>query len=179
MQTCVEQVAHGEAERVDRGVRDADGADELRIHRRLDATGLLGVDDVGTDAGALAGLYKGLLVLQVVLGQGDEQSVGLLNAVAGNAAQNHVLADALGCALAVGHGIAGAAVHQAVVATRGPRAIVIALDQQHAQAAQRAIPRRSGTRSAATDDDHVIFLVVDVVCYHKHSFLGSKTNSVN
>ena len=166
VQAGVEQVGHREAEGVDRGVGNAHRADEVRVDGRLDAAGLGGVDDVGTNSSALARLDKGLLVLQVVLGQGDEQAVGLLDTMPGDAAQDHVLADALAGALAVGDGIARAAVHQAVVASCRAGAVVVALDEQHAQAAQRAIPRGASARGATTDDDHVIFLVINVACYH-------------
>ena len=178
VQTGVEQVGNGQAEGVDRSVGNAYGADQVWVDGGLDAACLGRVDDVGADAGSLAGLDKGLLVLQVILGQGDEQAVGLLDAVTGNAPQDHVLADALAGALAVGHGISGTTVHQAVVAARGAGAVVVALHEQHAQTAQGAISRGSGTRGAATNDDHVVFFFINFVCYHKLNIRGSRTNRV-
>ena len=167
MQAGVEQVGNGQAEGVDRRVRDANGTNQVRIHGGLNEASLIGVDDIGTDTRTLARVNKGALVTQVILGQRDEQAIGLLDTVTRDATQYHVLADALTGALAVGHGIARTAMHQAVVAARGARAVVVTLDEQHFQATQGTITRGASARSSATDDDHVIFVFINFVCYHK------------
>ena len=91
----VEDVRRGQPEGIDRAVGDADRADQRRIGRRLQPPGFLGIEDVGADAGLAAGLDKTCLIVEPVLGKGDEEAVGLLDTMRRDPAQDHVLADAL------------------------------------------------------------------------------------
>ena len=175
VQAGVEQVGYGQAERVDRRVGDAHGADDVGIDGGVELQGLGGVDGLGVDACVAARRHKGVLILQVVVGQRDEQAVGRLDAMAGNGAHDTVLCNALGSALAVGHGIARAAVHQAVVAACRPGAVVIALDEQHLEPTHGAVSRGAGAGDATTHDNHVIRSAIDIA--GRHRFVsGSKNN---
>src|SRR3712207_3890521 len=160
----VNDVSHGKPERVDGGVGNFHRPDERWVDRRLHASGLLGRNDVGTDTGLAAGGYESGLIGQVVLGQGDEESIGLIDAMAGYAPQNHVLLDTFPGRLRVGHGISGATMEQSMVASRGAVGKVILLYEQHFQTAHGAVAGRSGTGYAASDDDDVIFFLA--VCVH-------------
>ena len=167
MQAGVEQVGNSQAEGVDRRVRDANGTNQVGIHGGLDEARLLRVDNVSSDSSVFARFHKGLLVLQVVLGKGDEQAVGFLHAMAGDAPQYHVFTDAFAGTFTVGHSIARTAVHETVVAPCGTCAVVVALHEQDAQAAQCAISCGAGAGRATSNDDHIIFFLVNIACYHE------------
>ena len=139
----------------------------LRVDGGLYAARLLRVDNVSSDSSVFARFHKGLLVLQVVLGKGDEQAVGFLDAVARDTPENHVLADAFAGTFTVGHSIARTAVHETVVAPCGTCAVVVALHEQDAQAAQCAISCGAGASRATSNDDHIIFFLVNIACYHE------------
>ncbi len=81
VQFGVQHVGGAQAEGVHAGVRNADGADNLRIHRRFQAAGQVRVYDFGRYARSAAGLHEGGLIAQVVFRQGDEQAVGRVYAV--------------------------------------------------------------------------------------------------
>ena len=98
------------------------------------------------------------LVVQVVLRQGDEETVGLVHAVGRDPAEDHVLADALVRGLLVGHGIAGAGVQEAVVPACRSGGDVVPLDEENLQSAHRTVSRRPGTGDAAADDDDVVLV---------------------
>jgi hypothetical protein len=93
---------------------------------------------------------------QIVLGKGNKESVGRLNAVTGDAAQNPVLIDALAGRFAVGDGIAGAAVQQTVI-TPGCSGGNIVTFQQRYRSPQRAVARDPCAGGAAANDNHIAF----------------------
>ena len=77
----VHHIGGAQAERVHAAVRHLDGADDVRVHGRFHPEGLLRVHDLGIDARGEAGFDELGLVVQVVLRQGDEETVGLVHAV--------------------------------------------------------------------------------------------------
>ena len=115
----VQHIGRTQAEGVYAAVRHLDGADEVRVHGRLHAAGQFGVDDFCADARTAAGIHEGLLVSEVVFRQGNEQAVGLVDAMGCNAAENHVLFNAFLCAFGVVDRIACTGVQQAMVTARG------------------------------------------------------------
>ncbi len=108
----VEHVGCRKAKRVDGAIGDLNGAEQSRIHGRLNTQRFRWRQLAGLDTGLLTGADKGLLPGQVVLGKGDKQSVSGLNTVAGDAAQDAVFTDAFPGRFAIGYGIARAAVQQ-------------------------------------------------------------------
>ena len=166
----IDDVGQRQAEGIHGPVRYADRTDDRWVYRRFHSSGQCGVDDFGPDSRLAARPDEGCLVVQVIFGQGDEQTVGRLHAVACNPAQDHVLADALCGRLPVGHCVARPAVQQPVVAAGGSRSEVEPLDQQHPQSAQGAIAGRSCTSRSASDDDDVVFALF--LCFHTFCFLG-------
>ena len=155
----VDYVRRGQAEGVDRTVGYAHSAYQRGVGRRLQTTRIVGIEHLGSDAGLTARLDETRLIVETVLGKRDEESVGLLDTVRGDLAQRHVLADTLHGRLVVRHGIPRTAVQQSVVTARGARRYVGTFEQQHLEAAQRAVARGTGTRSAAADDDYIIRVV--------------------
>ena len=119
-QFSVQHVGRTQAERVYAAVRHLDGANEVRVHGRLHAPGQFGVDDFCADACTAAGIHKGLLVSEVIFRKGDEKAVGLVNAMGGNAAENHVLFNTLLRAFGVVDGIACTGMEKTMVTARGP-----------------------------------------------------------
>ena len=89
----------------------------------------------------------------VLVGDGHEQAVVLLEGAGRDVAKERVLLDALHGRLLVVHGVARAAVQQAVVATRwcpdvnSPRSTSVTCD-----AAQREVVRERAAGTAAADD---------------------------
>ena len=158
VQLGVQDVGRAEAERVYAAVGHPDGSDEVGIDRGFQGQGFLGIDDVGPDAGGPARFHELGLVGEVVFGQGDEESVRFVHAVAGDAAQDHVLFNAFGGGFAVGDGVPGAAVQQAVVASCGSIRYVVPLDEEDFQTPHGAVARRSGPGDASSDDDDIKFL---------------------
>ena len=158
VQFGVQHVGGAQAERVHTAVRHLHGSNQVRIYAGLQAFGQFRVYDFRAYPRLPAGVHKGLLVAQVILRQGDEQAVGLVYAVGGNPAQNHVLADAFLRAFCIVYSVARAGVQQAVVAARGPGGNVRAFNQEGPQAAHGAVPLGAGSRDAAADDNHIKFV---------------------
>ena len=152
----VEGVGEDQAERVDRGVGHAHGTHERRVDGRLDAAGLSGIDGFGVDAGGPAGRHELLLVPQVVFRQGHEQAVARVDAVRRNLLEDAVFTNALPGRLRIAHGVAGAAVEQAVVAAAGTDRQVVALHQHGLQAAEGTVACHAHAGDAAADDDHIV-----------------------
>ena len=90
--------------------------------------------------------------------------------LAGDTAQDHVLLDALLGRLAVGDGIACAAVQQSVIAARGARGDVAAFEQQRANPAQRAVAGHAGARRAAADNNHIELLCHGIFVFDSFPF---------
>ena len=94
-------------------------------------------------------------VCHVLVGDGDEQPVVLLERARRDATQESVLLDALHGGLVIVHRVARAAVQQTVVASRRPRRELAAFDQRDAQPAEREVVRESAAGAAAADDQDV------------------------
>ena len=162
---CVDDVGRSKAEGVYRGVGHAYRTDQIGIDSGLDAACLLRGDDVCADARLAARLYESGLIVEVVLRQCDEETVGLIDAVARYLAQRHVFLNTFLGRLAIRHGIACSAMQQTVVASCGSIGEVILLDEQHAQASHRAVSCCAGSCNAAADDDDIILLfLVSIHC---------------
>ena len=160
MELCVKYVGGAQAERIHRAVRNLHSPYETRVHRRFHAQSLLRVQDPGIDAGRVAGLDELFLIVQTIaavriLRQGYEYALGVINAVAGNTSEYHILLDTLGCGFAVLHGIPRTAVQQAVVAAGRAVRNVIPFDQQDLQAPECAVTGRSGSGDASSDHNDV------------------------
>ena len=82
----------------------------------------------------------------------DEQAVVLLEGAGRDVAKERVLLDALHGRLLVVHGVARAAVQQAVVATRGPGREFPTFDQRDLDATEREVVRERAAGTAAADD---------------------------
>ena len=161
----IDDVGGRQPERIDRAVGNAHRADHRRIGRRFEPQRLLRIDHVGADPRRAARLDELGLEFQPVFGQAQEQTVGLLDAMAGDPAQDHVLLDALLGRLAVRHGIACAAVQQTVITARRTRGDVAAFEQQRTDTAQGAVAGHTRTRSAAADNNHI-----ELLCHRIFSF---------
>ena len=161
----VQHIGRAQAERVDTAVRHPDGADQVGIDRRFEPPGQVGIDDFGIDAGLAAGFHEGFLVGQVVFREGDEEAVGLVDAVGCDAAEDAVLADALFGRFGIVHGIARTGVQEAVVPARGAGGDVGPLDEQGPQPAHRAVALRPRAGDAAADDDDVVFVFIHLYTF--------------
>jgi hypothetical protein len=155
----VDNVGRCQAEGVDGAVGNCDSPDQVGIDARLDATRLLRVDGAGVDAGRTAALDEFLLIIEVIFGQGYEKASGVFDTVTRYATQYHVLLDTFTGALLIGDGITRSAVEQSVVSAGGACGDVKPLDEQNLQTAHGAVTSRSGARSAAADDYHIIVFV--------------------
>lgn len=108
----------------------------------------------------MASLNKSRLIAQVVLGQSDKESVGRLDTMASNMAQDAILCNTLGSRLTVGNSIASTTMQQAVIAPRSPRSQVATLNNQHTQATQSTVACRTDTRCATTNDDNIVLFLL-------------------
>ena len=156
---CIENIGIDQTEGVDGSVGNLHCADEGGVHCGFESQRLLGSNCLRVYATVQACLDELGLILQAVFGKRDEQTSGGVDAGRSDPAQDAVLADAFGRTLGVGHGIPRAAVQQAVVAARSTVAEVASFDEQGLQPAQSAVPRGSGSRYAAADDDHIVFFI--------------------
>ena len=154
----VQHICGAQAERVHAAVGHPHRAGDVGIDRRLQPFGQVGVDDFCADAGFAAGFHKRLLISEVVFWQGDEQAVGLVYAVRGDAAQDHVLLDALFCRFGVVHRITGTGVQQAVIAAGGAGGDVAPLYEQGLQAAHCAVAHGTGPGDATAYYDNIKFV---------------------
>ena len=84
----------------------------------------------------------------------------VFRAVAGNVAQNQVLANALSRTLSVGYCIARSTVKQPVIATRCTISNVKSLYQQHLQSSERTIASCSCASDTSTYYDDIKFLIL-------------------
>ena len=91
----VNKVCRSQTERINSSIGNTHSTNHSRVSRRLQQECLLRVNSIGTNARSTARLDKLSLKLQAILGEADKQTIGLLNAVARNAAQNHILLDTL------------------------------------------------------------------------------------
>ena len=128
----VEHIGCGEAKRVDGAVRDLHCAQQRRVDGGLPAQRVLRGERGSFNAGLLAGGDKSLLIRQVIFRQGNKQTAGRFDTVAGDAAQDAVLTDAFAGGFVVGHRIAGAAVQQSMITAGGPGGDIMALNEQRA-----------------------------------------------
>ena len=165
MTARVDKVGGSQGEGIDRCIGHTHGTNEHGIHRRFYDSCLGRVDNLGIDAGTQAGIDKGGLIVEVILGESDKKAVGLLDAMASDVSQNHVLANTLGSALLVGDGIACTTVHQAMIAACGTIGEVVTLHKQHLQATQRTVARSAGTSNATAYYYNVIFLCKRIVIF--------------
>lgn len=110
MFTGVQHVRGGQAERVNRTVRDLHRTDKGRVDRRFQTTREFGVDDVSLNPCCAAGGHKGWLKCEIVFGKRNEQTVGRFNAVAGNASEDLVFSNAFPRGFGVGHRVTGTTV---------------------------------------------------------------------
>jgi hypothetical protein len=138
----IEHIGGGEAERIDGAVRDLHRAKQRRVDGGLNAQRLGGRQRLGSIPACWQAVIK-VLICRIVFRQGNKQAAGGFNAVAGDAAQDAVFADALARRFAIGHRIARAAVQQAVITAGRPGGDIVALNQRRLQprsAQSRAIP---------------------------------------
>ena len=156
VKASIKHVSHSQAEWVDSAIGHLDSANKVLIGSRFEAQGFFGVDGLGIDAGTPARFDERRLIVEVVLGQCDEQPIGFLHTMAGNFAQRHILANAFLGTLAVGHGIARSAVQQPVIAARCAGGEVVALHQQGGQTTHGTIACSAGTRDAASYHNHIV-----------------------
>ncbi len=91
MNLCVKHVGGAKSERIHRPVRDFHRSDQRRIHRRFHSFGLFRVNHIRLDASRKAGLHESVLISKIIFRQSYEQSRSVVNAVAGDLLQDHVL----------------------------------------------------------------------------------------
>ena len=152
-------------ERVHRRIRHLYRTDYTGVNGRFQPKSLCGIYRLCLYASLTALLYKIGLVVQPILGEGDEQALCLLHAVGSDTAEYPVLAYAFFGPFAVCNRIAGSAVKQAMVAARSSVADVSALYQQCRETAQRAVPHCSSTGDATADDDYIVFFRCHITDY--------------
>ncbi len=114
-------------------------------------------DLVRGDAHVLAASQPLVDIALVVTGAENEVAAGILQHVGRDLAQQQILVDALFGAFRVPHGVAAAAVQQAVIAPARACSQVTHLDQDHAQAAQSGVPGDAAAGGTAANDDQIGF----------------------
>ena len=112
------------------------------------------ISSAGRSAVAAA-LEEAVAVGGVVVGRGDEQPAGVLDAVGDHPAQDRVLGHALLGRHRVLDHVAAARVQQAVEAPARALGEVGAVDEHDVEAAQRGVPGDAGAGGAAADHQHL------------------------
>ena len=140
---------------VDRRVRDRERALDAGVQPRLAPQRLGDGDLLGRQRGPAAALEELVAVGRVVVGRGDEQPAGVLDAVRDDPAQDRVLGHALlGRDRVLDH-VAPAGVQQAVEAPARALGEVGAVDEHDVEAAQRGVPGDAGAGRAAADHQDI------------------------
>ena len=127
----INDVGRGKAERIYGRIRNTDGTDEVGIDSWLNMTGFVGRENLRTDARFPAGFHKGLLIVETVFGECDEEAVGGVYAMAGDMAQDLILTDTLACAFLIGDSIARTTMEKTVVTAGSSIGEVPFLYEQH------------------------------------------------
>ena len=156
--------AHGvvqhEPKAVDGGVGHPEDALDVGRHAGLQAEGLGGLEFLGRDAGLGAALDPLVHVVRVVLRREHEEALGVAHAAVANAAQDHVFPYAFRGRFGVAHGVAAAAVQEAVEAGACAVAYASLLQQERGDATHGKVAQHAGSGGAAADDDNSGFLHV-------------------
>ena len=145
----------GHPHRVHGGVRHLHSQAQIGVEAGLQAKSMGAVDPAGRDGALPASLQELLLVGGVLVGQGHEQAVVLLERSRGDAPQDLVLGDALNGGGAVCRRVAGAAVEQAVVPACRTRGHLAPFNEGHSQTAQHKVVSESSACAAAANDHDV------------------------
>ena len=132
---------------------------------RLAPQGLVRTQHGRRDPARLAGIDEPGQVVHVLVRDGDEQAVVLLERPRGDPAEDAVLGDALDRGLHVTDRVAATAVQQAVVASGGPRGDLAALQHGDAQAPQGQVVSDRTAGATAPDHDDVWHVRADR-CWH-------------
>ena len=159
LSASVYQVGCCEREWINRCIWHTHSTYNQGVHRRLNDARLGRVDNLGINASTDTGINKGGLIIQIILRQSDKKAIGLLHTVTGDVSQYHVLGNAFGCTLLVGHSITRSAVHKSVIAACGAIGHVKALYKQHSQSAQCTIACCASTSNATTYYNYVKFSI--------------------
>ena len=127
----IQDVGSGQTEGIDRGVRHTNCAFQRRIHGRLQPARFLRREHIRADSCLLTSFYKLLLVRQVILRQGDKETVSLFHAVPRNATEYLILLYAFLGRLLIGDSITGTTMQKSMVAACGSIGEIAFLHQQH------------------------------------------------
>ena len=146
---------------IDRGVGHLEGARDARVDPGLAGQRLGDRDLLHRHAGGRAAREEPVGVVGVVGRRGDEEAAGVLDRLAGDAAQDDVLLGALGGRPGVAHHVAPAGVQQAVEAPGGALAEIHPLDQDRAEAPHGGVAHDPEAGRAAADDEDVTFEGLD------------------
>ncbi len=125
------------------------------FNMRLEAEALVGAQFLDRDLALRAPAHEVVVVGHVLIGDGDEEPVVLLERARADPAQDGVLLDALDRRLLVVDGVPGSRVQQAVMASGRARGHLAALDEADAEPPQREVVREGGARATAADDQDV------------------------
>ena len=158
MKLGIDHVRGAQSERVHRTVRNPDCTDDRRIGGWFHQKSLLGIDDVGFDAGIAAGLHESGLVIQIVFRESQEESRCVIDTMTGNLLENHVLLDAFSRRFPVRHSISRTAVQKAMIAAGRTGSYVIPFNKKHIESPETAVSCSSQTGDSSTDDDNIEFL---------------------
>ena len=140
---------------LDVAIGHAEDARDPRVQARLLAQRLRRIDLLARHAGRPAALGEAIRVRGVVERGGDEEAAGVLDAVGGDLAHDHVLGDALLRRVRVLDRVAPARVQQPVEAPARALGQVGAVGEDDVEAAQGGVPRHAGAGGAAADDEDV------------------------
>jgi hypothetical protein len=141
--------------RVDRRIGNRERALDPRVQPGLHLQRLADRDLLRRQRTRPAPLHELVAVRGIVVGRDDEQPAGVLDAVGDDAAQDRVLGHALLGGDAVLDDVAPAGMQQAVKAAARALGEIGAVDEDDVEPAQRRVPRDSGARRAAADDQYV------------------------
>ena len=142
-----------EAEAVHGGVGHAVHGNDVAREVGFQRAGLLDGDRRGLNAAFGAGGNPVRLEFGSVLGGTDEEALGFLDAVFADAPEDAVFLDALASRVGVLHGVACAAVEQAVKARAGAVNEVTLFEQQRLDPAHGEVAKRARARGPADHDD--------------------------
>ena len=144
-----------EAEAVHGGIGHAVHGNDVVREVGLQCAGLLHGDRRGLNAAFGAGGDPVRLEFGPVLGGADEETLGFLDAVFADAPEDAVFLDALASRVGVLHGVACAAVEEAVEARAGAVDEVTLFEQQRLDPAHGEVAESARARGSAADHDDV------------------------
>ena len=158
MITGIDDIRSSQTERIDSPIGNPYRPDNSRIGRWLQQQRFFRIDNIGPDSGTSTSIDKFCLILNVILRQTQEQTVGLFHTMTGNPPKNPVFFNTFLCRFLISHCIAGTTMQQTVISSRRSRRYIESLDQKHTNPSTGTVSGNSSTGCATADYNHIKWL---------------------